>query len=210
MIIKNIWEKYYQETPLEKIPWQKTQADYFLKLLNSGKLGKGKALDLGCGTGKKSIALAKKGFNVTGIDISPTAIRYAKKNAKKEKVKIKFYAKNATNLSFLGNKKFDFILDWANLHGIPKSQRKRYIAEIIKHTKKEGKFLLRCFSKREIKKKFARRQMGPIYFFSRKDITKLFSNHFKILRTHKSKPFVMKEKEPPAKWLDEYLMQKID
>ncbi len=202
---ENIWEKYYRETPLEKIPWQKTQADYFIKLLNSEKLSKGSALDLGCGVGKKSIALAKKGFRVTGVDISPTAIRHARKNAENEKVNIKFYTKDTTDMSFLNNKKFDFILDWANLHGIPKTKRKKYVTEIIKHTKKRGKFLLRCFSKQETQKKFSRRQMGLIYLFSREDINELFGNHFKILETNQSKPFSPK---PPAKWLDEYLMEK--
>ena len=73
-----IWEKYYRETPLEKIPWQKTQADYFTKLIDSNRIKPGAALDLGCGTGMKSIYLAQKGFKVTGIDISETAIKIAK------------------------------------------------------------------------------------------------------------------------------------
>jgi len=203
------WEKYYQETTLEKIPWQKTQASYFTKVINSGKIKPGTALDLGCGTGAKSIYLAKRGFEVTGIDISKTAIKYAKENARKAKVKVKFIIADAADLTFLGNKKFDFVLDWANLHGIPKNKRKKYVDGIIKHTKKAGKLLLRCFSKREVKKEFAHRRMGTIYLFSRKDIEKLFVKHFKILETNKSKPFVRKEKEPPAKWLDEYLMEKI-
>jgi len=111
MKIQDKMEKFYRNTPLEKIPWNKTQADYFLKILNSGKSGEGKALDLGCGIGAKSIALAKKGFSVTGIDISPTAIQYAKENAKKEGVKARFIAADATDLSFLKDEEFDFVLD---------------------------------------------------------------------------------------------------
>jgi SAM-dependent methyltransferase len=37
-------------------------------------------LDIGCGRGRHSISLAKKGFSVTGIDISGVNIEYAKKN----------------------------------------------------------------------------------------------------------------------------------
>jgi len=206
---RSTWEKYYKEMPLEEIPWQKAQADYFTKVIETGKVKPGLTLDLGCGTGIKSIYLAKKGFKVIGVDISKTAIKYAKENARRAGTKIKFIVADATDLSFLKNKKFDFILDWANLHGIPSSKRKRYIREITKHTKKDGKLLLRCFSKRGVKKKFALRKMGRIYLFSKKDIENLFGKHFKILETNKSKPHARKERKSPAKWFDEYLMERI-
>jgi cyclopropane fatty-acyl-phospholipid synthase-like methyltransferase len=35
-------------------------------------------LDLGCGSGRELIFLAEKGFNVTGIDFSPSAVQLAK------------------------------------------------------------------------------------------------------------------------------------
>jgi 2-polyprenyl-3-methyl-5-hydroxy-6-metoxy-1,4-benzoquinol methylase len=85
MSTKSKWENFYSKTPLDKIPWNTTQADFFHQLLYAGKLGQGKALDLGCGLGNKSIALAKHNFQVTSIDISPTAIELAKKQAKKRK-----------------------------------------------------------------------------------------------------------------------------
>lgn len=209
MDLKVLWEKYYQKIPLEKIPWQRTQADYFTKIIDSGKIQPGKALDLGCGTGRKSIELTKRGFKVTGIDISPTAIRHARDNAKKEQLEIRFIATDAIDLFVLGDEKFDFVLDWANLHGLSKSKWKKYVQETAEHTKTKGQLLLRCFSKHGVKRKFAVRPMGRIYLFSRKDIEELFGNYFRILETNRSKPFVRKEKEPPGKWLDEYLMERI-
>lgn len=38
-------------------------------------------LDLGCGRGRHSFALARHGYNVTGIDLSPAAIKKARKTA---------------------------------------------------------------------------------------------------------------------------------
>jgi len=200
------WEQYYKKTPLDKIPWQRTQADYFIKVIEMGKVKPGSALDLGCGTGAKSIYLSKKGFNVIGIDISKTAIKFAKRNAQKAKVKVRFITADATDLSFLNDKKFDFVLDWANLHGILKSRRKKYIAEIVEHTKKGSKFLLRCFSKDKTQKEFVIRPMGLIYLFSKEDIRNFFNKHFKILETNKSRSI---GKIPPSKWLDEYLMERL-
>ncbi|GAI33109.1 unnamed protein product, partial [marine sediment metagenome] len=171
---RSIWERYYIKTPLEKIPWQKSQANYFTKVIETGKVKSGSALDLGCGTGAKSIYLAKRGFKVNGVDISRTAIKFAKRNAQKAKVKARFIVANATDLGFLKNKKFDFILDWANLHGIPKSKRKKYIQEIVKHTKKGGKLLLRCFSKRGVKKESVLFGDGQNLSVFKKKILKIF------------------------------------
>jgi len=204
-----IWEKYYRETPLEKIPWQKTQADYFTKLIDSGKIKAGTALDLGCGTGMKSIYLAQKGFKVTGIDISKTAINIAQENALKSNVKIEFLVADATDLSFLKDKRFDFILDWANLHGIPEDKRNEYIREVIKHIKRGGLLLLRCFAREEKDKNSVMREMGRIYSFSREDIKRLYGEYFKILEANRSNPFIMKVRQPPARYLDEYLLERV-
>jgi ubiquinone/menaquinone biosynthesis C-methylase UbiE len=47
-------------------------------------------LDLGCGTGRFSIELAKRGYMVTGLDIADEMLKVAMANAKKANVNIKF------------------------------------------------------------------------------------------------------------------------
>jgi SAM-dependent methyltransferase len=42
------------------------------------EFAKGKILDVGCGAGRHSLYLQEKGFNVTGIDVSPLAVRICK------------------------------------------------------------------------------------------------------------------------------------
>jgi len=59
-----------------------------LKLL--GNLKGKKVLEVGCGGAQCGIAMAKKGAKVTGIDISDEQLKFAKKLAEKNKVKIKF------------------------------------------------------------------------------------------------------------------------
>lgn len=205
----NRWEKFYKNTPLDKIPWQKARADYLIDVIEKGKVKPGLALVLGCGTGINSIYLAKKGFNVTAVDISETAIKYAKENAKKEDISINFIAADATDLSFLGDKEFDFVLDWANLHGIDKEKREQYVSQIVKHCKTGGKFVLRCFSKHGIDEDFVESVAtgGEVSLFSKEDIERLFGSNFKILETNRSELLIKEER--PNKWFDEYLMEKI-
>ncbi|UCD19901.1 MAG: methyltransferase domain-containing protein [candidate division WOR-3 bacterium] len=46
-------------------------------------------LDLGCGTGRFTIALAKRGFRVMGMDITPEMLAVARTNAKSAGVKVR-------------------------------------------------------------------------------------------------------------------------
>jgi 2-polyprenyl-3-methyl-5-hydroxy-6-metoxy-1,4-benzoquinol methylase len=59
-----------------------------------------KILDIGCGTGRHSVELARRGYNVTGIDLSESMIKKAKSLAQKENLKIDFLLKDARNFSF--------------------------------------------------------------------------------------------------------------
>jgi SAM-dependent methyltransferase len=73
----------------------KAEIPFLLKILN---LPKGaKILDIGCGTGRHSIELAKRGYRVTGIDQSSGMLAQAKNGAEKAKVKIELIQADATD-----------------------------------------------------------------------------------------------------------------
>ncbi|HSR17010.1 MAG TPA: class I SAM-dependent methyltransferase [Ignavibacteriaceae bacterium] len=59
-----------------------------------------KILDIGCGTGRHSIELAKRGYNVTGIDLSESQLKRAKEKALEQKLNINFQKNDARNLPF--------------------------------------------------------------------------------------------------------------
>jgi len=67
-----------------------------------------KILDIGCGTGRHSIELAKRGYNVTGIDLSERMLEMAKQKAKNAKVNAEFIKADARYLKF--EKEFDLAL----------------------------------------------------------------------------------------------------
>jgi ubiquinone/menaquinone biosynthesis C-methylase UbiE len=55
-------------------------------------------LDLCCGFGRVSIPLARKGYNVKGVDLSPGMIRWARAEAKRLRVPVKFLSGSMTRL----------------------------------------------------------------------------------------------------------------
>jgi 2-polyprenyl-3-methyl-5-hydroxy-6-metoxy-1,4-benzoquinol methylase len=57
-------------------------------------------LDIGCGTGRHAIELSKRGYSVTGIDLSESQLKQAKLKASRENMKIVFQKQDARNLHF--------------------------------------------------------------------------------------------------------------
>jgi 2-polyprenyl-3-methyl-5-hydroxy-6-metoxy-1,4-benzoquinol methylase len=57
-------------------------------------------LDVGCGTGRHSIELTKRGYSVTGIDLSESQLKRAEEKALEQGLKIDFQQQDARSLSF--------------------------------------------------------------------------------------------------------------
>ena len=66
---------------------------------NSGSINQ-RILDVGCGTGRHAIELARRGYKVTGVDLSNSQLQRAKEKATEAKVKIDFIQKDARELEF--------------------------------------------------------------------------------------------------------------
>ena len=59
-----------------------------------------KILDIGCGTGRHSIELSKRGYSVTGIDFSESQLQHAKNKASAQSLNIDFQKHDARNPHF--------------------------------------------------------------------------------------------------------------
>ncbi len=84
--------------------------EHYKRAIDSAK---GRILDIGCGAGRHSLYLQNKGFDVTGIDNSPLAIRVCRlRGLKKTKVM------SIENISRFRSRSFDTILMLGNNFGL--------------------------------------------------------------------------------------------
>jgi 2-polyprenyl-3-methyl-5-hydroxy-6-metoxy-1,4-benzoquinol methylase len=67
-----------------------------------------KILDIGCGTGRHSIELARRGYRIVGIDLSESQLKRAKEKASQQNLKIDFQKHDARKLPF--SHEFDLVI----------------------------------------------------------------------------------------------------
>jgi ubiquinone/menaquinone biosynthesis C-methylase UbiE len=142
--IKKWWEEasssYQQETriPIGIHYGPGAPFDNELKLLENLK-GK-KVLEIGCGGAQCGIAMAKQGAKVIGIDVSDKQLKFAKKLAKKNKVKIKFYLGDVKKLPQIKSSSQDIVFSAWALHYV--DDLKSCFKEVFRVLKRKGTFVL--------------------------------------------------------------------
>ncbi|MGW7538882.1 class I SAM-dependent methyltransferase [Amycolatopsis sp. NPDC054798] len=111
--------------------WDGFETDRGLRSLAEGTLPPGRALDLGCGTGRNSVYLSRLGWDVTGVDLVAEAITLARRRARTAGVAAEFVHGDVTRLRELGfARKFDLLVDFGCWHGIPLPRRSSYASEV--------------------------------------------------------------------------------
>lgn len=82
------------------------ECDFIEKEIGYNK--KTKILDIGCGTGRHSIELARRGYTVVGIDLSESLLQRAREKASGQNLPIVFQKQDARNLPF--SQEFDLAI----------------------------------------------------------------------------------------------------
>lgn len=193
---KKAWDKAFKKqgkifiTPQQDMP-------KIVKFFNKNRVRR--ILDLGCGSGRHVIFLAKKGFDVYGIDIAKHGIEIAKKWLKEEKLEAilkvsDIYARLPYEDNF-----FDAIISIKTLHHGKIEDIRRLINEMKRILRPGG--LIFITIRKEVTKKYIPKEklhgikiiaprtyiiLGgpekgmPHYRFNRKILKKEFKN-FKIV-----------------------------
>ena len=101
--------------------------------------GRGKsALDLGCGEGRHTILLARRGYQVTALDLEPLALQKARAHVRQAGLRADFVAGNALRLRF-HDAAFDLVLDYGCFHHVVTRDWPRYRREIARVLKPGGR-----------------------------------------------------------------------
>ena len=97
----------------------------------------GRALDLGCGAGGLVVALAQRGWQVTGIDIAKKAIAAARKAVEKHRVQAELLVADATTWKPAGE--YDLI---TGSFALPDKAERASIYEMVRDTLPPGGVVL--------------------------------------------------------------------
>ncbi len=131
-LVKKVFHILAPVYDIGTIPFLKLR-DEVVDFVNAGI--DSKILDVATGTGKQAFSFAKKGYDVTGIDISEDMLKVG--NDKNKYENMKFARADATNLPFR-DKKFDVSCVSFALHDMPLSIRTKALEEMVRVTKPEG------------------------------------------------------------------------
>jgi len=104
------WYKHVWMLNVKKQPWTENtehQVDFIMQTL--ALTGKERILDLACGYGRHAIALARRGFSVTGVDITEAYIEDAKKTSRELSLDTTFIHADIRDVSF--QDAFDVVLN---------------------------------------------------------------------------------------------------
>lgn len=115
-------------------------ADELQRIVKEGIVHACRVVDLGCGSGTDAIFLARQGFDVTAIDISPTALSQAEEKARKAGVSVRWVLADVLALPHLES--FDFIYDRGCYHNVRDQSLTAYIEAVRRLSHPGTKFLL--------------------------------------------------------------------
>jgi len=120
--------------------WQAWRAEILALIASDGFPRTGKVLELGCGAGDVALLFAERGYQVSGIDIAPSAIEWARGKALKTGMKAEFIEGDVRNLRRWEDEIFDVVVDGHCLHCIIGDDRAEMLKEAYRVLRPGGSF----------------------------------------------------------------------
>lgn len=183
------WDELFKQ---EEFRWKEP----YSRVIELAKLFKEKGFkkiyDLGCGTGRHLVYLAKEGFAVYGSDISETGLEYARRWLEQEELQAELKQSDMTTLPY-PDAFFDALISIFVIYHATLDNMRKAIAEIHRVLRSGGLAFLTFPSKRsyrygqgeEIEKDTFIPNVGPDagipHHFSDKEEIELLLGDFKIL-----------------------------
>lgn len=140
------WERLVRD------PWSQLEFDTAMHFLKKYLPKKGLILDAGGGPGRYTIKLAKMGYNVVLLDLTPELLEIAKTEIAKAKVQSKvkqIIEGSILDLSMFEDNNFDAVtcLGGPLSHILDKKQREKAIDELIRVAKKNAPIFVSVYGR---------------------------------------------------------------
>jgi ubiquinone/menaquinone biosynthesis C-methylase UbiE len=119
-------------------------------------------LDLGCGAGRHLVYLAKRDFEMYGIDVSEAGLRQTQKRLRENRIRAELKRSDMTAIDY-PDSFFDAVLSVWVIHHSMLSEMRKAISEICRILKKNGLVFLTFQSKRSSKYKIGKRLEKDTY-----------------------------------------------
>ena len=153
-------------------PWDKGAAHPVLFHDSTKDFLSGRVLVPGCGTGHDAHALAARGFDVTGLDISPLALEAAKSGPGN----VEYILGSLFELSPDFESAFDGVFEHTCFCAIDPGHRADYVRAVVSALKPGGRFLAVFFLDP------GNDGYGPPFGCTRGEIETLFRPFFRVMR----------------------------
>jgi SAM-dependent methyltransferase len=166
----NYWENRYQT---DDMPWEKGEPSPGLVdfLASHPDLPRGTVCVPGCGTGHDAREWARAGFDVTGCDLAPSAIRLS--NEKTLAAGLKAVFRQADFLRDDPPSPFDWLFEHTLFCAINPAERDAYTRAVVRWLKPGGHFLAVNY--------FIPDEDGPPFGTTREEQLRRFSPEFDLL-----------------------------
>lgn len=105
----------------------------------------GRAVDLGCGRGEQAVELARRGWEVTGVDAVIPALKAARHRAVAAGVHVNFCHGDVTRLEEVLAPGYRLAVDLGCWHGLPDAQRRAYADQLRAVTEPGAALVLFAF-----------------------------------------------------------------
>jgi SAM-dependent methyltransferase len=150
----DLYLRVYQ--PLEAPEQVRREVDFIVKALD---LPAGaKVLDLCCGQGRHSLELARRGFQVVGVDLSEALLYAARKRAESEGLSVTFLQCDMREIDFADE--FDAVINMFTSFGYLESEAEdeKVLGKVAQALKSGGKFLLDVVNRDRLVRDFQARE----------------------------------------------------
>ncbi len=158
-------------------PWDQDHVPAELAALVEGAsaLARGRAIDIGCGTGTQAVYLARQGWQVTGVDAVERALAQARSRAESVGVSVRWVCGDVAKLPDLGlGDGFGLLHDRGCFHDLPDRERDAYVAGVTSLAAPAATLLLMTFVP-------GPRRLGVATGASEQEIQRRFGSLWEIL-----------------------------